>query len=165
MRPVDWWDDDALDPITNEVTYRLNGAAMEVHTQMGPGLPEKIYQDCLEIELRTRGFYVDREFKIRPSYKGHELNRWYKADLLVDGEFVLEAKVVSAISEIDVAQALGYLRLLNKRLAIIYNFNVVSMKQGGIRRVLNPYHPGWDESSSSAHSAHSASDAAEREQG
>jgi GxxExxY protein len=121
----------------NELTNAVIGAAMEVHRALGPGLLESAYELCLCRELTLRGIAYERQKQIPIEYKGVKLDAGYRADLLVDGRLVVELKAVDALSAVNDAQMLTYLRLGGWRVGLIINFNVQLLKQGIRRKVLN----------------------------
>ena len=119
-----------------ELTAKVIGAAIEVHRNLGPGLLESIYEKALAIELEARGIQADRQKQLPLRYKGHQLPGALQLDFLVEDIVVLELKAVETVLEIHQAQLLTYLRLANKPLGLLINFNVPILKQG-IRRFLN----------------------------
>ena len=120
----------------NEISCRVIGAALEVHSALGPGLLESAYEACLEHELRSRGMRVTRQVAVPVVYRGLELECGYRADLIVDDAVVVELKAVDRLQPIHVAQALTYLRLSGKRLCLLLNFNSTHLRDG-IQRVVN----------------------------
>ncbi len=123
---------EALNAVSNEVI----GAAIEVHRELGPGLLEGIYRDCLAKELGSRRLKVEREVEVPVRYKGKALGTAYRLDLRVGGELIVETKVVEALLPVHQAQLLTYLRLTGSRLGLLLNFNIDTMRNG-IRRVVN----------------------------
>ncbi len=122
---------------TNELTGAIIGAAIEVHKELGPGLLESVYQTCLSIELRQMGFTVETEVPVAITYKGHDIHQeGFRADLIVNDEVVIELKSVEDIKPVHGKQLLTYLRLLDKRIGLLINFNVPALKDG-ITRVAN----------------------------
>jgi GxxExxY protein len=117
-------------------TSPIIGAAIEVHRQLGPGLLESAYEECLCHELHLRGLAFERQVDLPVSYKGLQLDCGYKMDLVVDQEVVLELKCVEKILPVHEAQLLTYLKLSGKRVGLLINFNVPLLTQGIIRRVL-----------------------------
>jgi GxxExxY protein len=112
------------------ITEKVLGAAIEVHRQLGPGLLESTYEKCLAKELDLRKIRYERQ-KICPLlYKGLMLEEGYRIDFLVEDEVVLEIKSVNEIFSIHDAQILTYLRLLNLRRGLLLNFNVPILKTG-----------------------------------
>ncbi len=120
----------------NELTEQIIGAAIEVHRQLGPGLLEKVYEECLCRELELRGVPFKRRVAVPIIYKGEQLRTPYRCDLWVADMVIVENKSVTAFTPIDMAQLLGYLKLLDQRLGLLINYNVKYLKQG-LRRVVN----------------------------
>ena len=120
----------------NEVSGEIIGAAMEVHKTIGPGLLESAYQACLCHELGLRNVKFKAQVPIPVIYKNEQLDCGYRLDLLVEGLVVVELKACEQILAIHKAQILTYLKLLDKQLGLILNFNVPLMRDG-IQRVVN----------------------------
>lgn len=120
----------------NELTEQVIGAAIEVHRELGPGLLEKVYEECLCRELELRGVPFRRQVVVPVMYKGERLESIYRCDLWVAGLVIVEAKAVEALHPIHEAQLLGYLKLMDQRLGLLINFNVKLLKQG-IKRIAN----------------------------
>lgn len=113
------------------------GAAIEVHTQLGPGLLESAYEECLSYELNAREIPFERQKPIPVNCKGVQLDCGFRVDLLVAGLIVVELKAVESLLPIHDAQVLTYLQLTGCRLGLLLNFNVPRLKQGMKRLVLN----------------------------
>ena len=124
--------EDLKDPRTAPIV----GAAIEVHRALGPGLLESAYEECLCHELRLRGLEFERQVELPVSYKGLQLDCGYKMDLIVNQQVVLELKSVERILPVHEAQLLTYLKLSNKRVGLLINFNVSMLTHGIVRRVL-----------------------------
>ena len=120
------------DPLTQMVI----GAAIEVHRIMGPGLLESIYQECMEEELRLRGFAFQAQVPVPLLYKGKPLADPLKMNLYVPQELVVEIKAVERILPVHQAQLLTYLRLTKSHVGLLLNFNVAVLKDGIKRMVL-----------------------------
>ena len=118
----------------NKITGEIIGAALVVHTELGPGLLESVYEICLARELQTKGLKVERQVPVPVTYCGEQLEVGFRIDLLVEEKVVVELKAVEKILPIHEAQVLTYLKLTKQRLGLLLNFNVVSM-QDGIKRV------------------------------
>jgi GxxExxY protein len=114
------------------------GAAMKVHSALGPGLLESAHEACLAHELTKCSLGVKRQVSLPVVYDGVMLDVGYKLDLLVDDSVVLELKAVEKLLPIHTAQLLSYLKLGGYRVGYLLNFNVVSMRDG-IKRVVNGY--------------------------
>ena len=124
--------EDGKDPRTSPII----GAAIEVHRNLGPGLLESAYEECLCHELHLRGLDCKRQVPLPLLYKGLKLDCGYKIDLIVQDEVLLELKAVERLLPIHEAQLLTYLKLTGKRVGLLINFNVPLLTQGIIRRVL-----------------------------
>jgi GxxExxY protein len=121
----------------NELSSIILKSAIAVHQEMGPGLLEGVYQQCMILELRNRGLTVNQMIPVQLHYKGIPINKAYVVDLLVEDEIILELKSVDGLLKIHEAQIISYLRLTNKRLGFLINFNVSLLKQGFRRFVHN----------------------------
>ena len=117
-------------------TSPIIGAAIDVHRQLGPGLLESAYDECLCHELRLRELQFRRHVDLPVLYKGLRLDCGYKLDLIVEDQVIVELKAVDKILPVHEAQLLAYLRLTNKRVGLLINFNVRVLVQGIVRRVL-----------------------------
>jgi GxxExxY protein len=133
----------SLPPQSSQRTQRLNsisgaiiGAAIEVHSHLGPGLLESAYGACLTHELRERGFAVVTQLPLPIVYKGRTLEVGYRLDLVVDDDVVVELKSIERFEPVHVAQLLSYLRLGKYPLGLLINFNVPILVKG-VRRIAN----------------------------
>ena len=122
--------------IENELSQKIIGCAIEVHKQLGPGLLESAYQECLLYELNQAGLNVQKEKPMPIVYKEVKLDHGYRIDLLVEEKVVIEIKTVEALNEVHLAQVLTYLKLGDYKLGLLLNFQVAVLKNG-IRRVIN----------------------------
>jgi GxxExxY protein len=121
----------------NELSSKIIKAAITVHKELGPGLLESVYQKCLVIELRLLKLEVESEVPLPISYKGQKVDEeGFRIDLLVENRVVVELKSVEKIQPVHPKQLLTYLKLANKELGLLVNFNVVLLKDG-IKRVVN----------------------------
>ncbi|MBL7956310.1 MAG: GxxExxY protein [Flavobacteriales bacterium] len=120
----------------NELTEAVIGAAIEVHRQLGPGLLEKVYEEALCHELSVRDIPFKRQVLVPIVYKGVHLSTPYRCDLWVADMIIVEIKSVAGFTPLDMAQLLGYLKLLDQRLGLLINFNVMFLKIG-VKRVAN----------------------------
>ena len=120
----------------NCISERIIGAAIAVHKELGPGLLESVYEACFLEELRMRNICVDSQVELPLFYKGICTDKKFRIDLLVENEVVVELKAVEDVLPIHEVQLLTYLKLTNKKLGLLINFNVPLLKQGIIRRVL-----------------------------
>ena len=120
----------------NELSNLIIGCAIEVHKQLGHGLLESAYQECLLYELRLLGLDVQKEKPMPIIYKEVKLDHGYRIDLLVENKVVIEIKTVEALNDVHTAQVLTYLKLGNYKLGLLLNFQVSILKDG-IKRVIN----------------------------
>ncbi len=119
----------------NELSGIIIGCAIEVHKQLGPGLLESAYQECLLYELTQSGLKVGKEIPMPVVYKEVKLEHGYRMDLLVENKVVVEIKSVEGLTDVHTAQTLTYLKLGKYKLGLILNFNVSVMKNG-IKRLV-----------------------------
>jgi GxxExxY protein len=117
----------------NELTYKIIGCAYDVHKELGPGLLESTYEKCLCFEFEKLGIKYERQKELPISYKGMTLDNGYRIDVLVEDKIVIELKSVDTLQSIHSAQLLTYLKLSQKPLGLLINFNVTNL-QNGIRR-------------------------------
>ena len=118
-----------------EVTEQIIACAMEVHSTLGPGLLESVYEEALAYELTLRGINYEKQKEINLIFKGKEIGK-HRIDFLVENEVVLELKAVESMHKIFEAQILTYLRATNKRVGLLINFNVERLKDGIKRLIL-----------------------------
>ena len=119
-----------------ELTKEIIGAAIEVHKAVGPGLLEGVYEECLCHELKLRNLNFERQILVPVTYKGVTLDCGYRLDLMVEETVILELKSVDRIHPIFEAQLLTYMRLLQKPVGLLINFNVPMLRSGIVRKVL-----------------------------
>ena len=112
----------ANDLLLKDEAYAIVGAAMEVHTQLGPGFLEAVYADALGIEMKALGIPFEREVDVHIHYKGERLHHRYRADFLVFGGIILELKAIKSVGDVERAQALNYLKATRHSLALLLNF-------------------------------------------
>lgn len=120
----------------NDLTEKIIGCAIKVHSVLGPGLLESSYETCLVHELSKLGLKVERQAAVPIFYDGFRLDADYYLDVLVEDLVVVELKAVERLLPIHDAQLLTYLRLANKKVGLLINFNVVLLRDG-IRRKVN----------------------------
>ena len=120
----------------NDVTHQIIGAAMKVHSALGPGLLESAYRECLYHELLKSGLQVEKEFPIPLKYDGIIMAVSYRADLLVERTVIVETKAVKKTTDTDVAQLLSHLRVGDFRIGLLINFHVRHLRHG-ITRMVN----------------------------
>jgi GxxExxY protein len=118
-----------------ELSHEILAACIEVHRELGPGLLESAYEECLCREFSLRSISFKRQVPLPVAYKGVRLDCGYQMDLVVDDKVLLELKSVDEIHPIHEAQLLTYLRLSGLRLGLLINFNVTVLKDGVLRRV------------------------------
>ncbi len=123
-------------PDGNDLTQRIIGLAMRVHTRLGPGLLESAYERCLCHEFDRNALAYARQIDLPLDYDGVILDCGYRADIIVSNEVILELKSVEHILPLHEAQLLTYLRLSRCRIALLLNFNTLRLKDGIRRRVL-----------------------------
>ena len=119
-----------------DLTQKVIGACIEVHRELGAGLLESAYEECLCCELSLRNIPFERQVSLPVTYKGIKLDCGYVMDLIVDQKVLLELKAVDEIHPVFEAQLLTYLRLTSMRVGLLVNFNVPVLKDGIKRRVL-----------------------------
>ncbi|MDE5420839.1 GxxExxY protein [Ancylomarina sp. DW003] len=120
----------------NEISKVVVDCALKVHRQLGPGLLESAYQECLMYELKNQGLVVEKEKPIPLVYDTVKLDIGYRMDLLINNKLVIEIKSVESLNDIHLAQILTYLKLSGCKLGLLINFNVALIKHG-IKRVVN----------------------------
>ena len=122
----------------DELSYKVIGCAMEVHKTLGPGLFENIYEQALVHELTLNGIPVKTQVEIEINYKGTNLGNGLRLDVLVDNTLIVELKSVEELKPLHHKQLLTYLRLTDKRVGLLINFNTENLKDG-IKRIVNIY--------------------------
>ena len=122
----------------DELSYKVIGCAMEVHKTLGPGLFENIYEQALVHELTLNGIPVKTQVEIEINYKGTNLGNGLRLDVLVDNTLIVELKSVEDLKPLHHKQLLTYLRLTDKRVGLLINFNTENLKDG-INRIVNKY--------------------------
>jgi len=123
-----------------DLTYKINGACIEVHKILGAGLLESVYHKCLEEELRLRNIKFQSKLKVPVFYKGKEINCDFFCDFLIEDQIVLELKSVISLNEIHRAQILNYINLMQKPKGILINFNVKNLYHQGQETFVNKYY-------------------------
>ncbi len=119
----------------NEISYAIRGAAFKVHSALGPGLLESVYEVSLNHELCKMGFNVQRQVGVPVIYDGITMEQGFRIDLLVNDRVIVEIKSVECIAEVHHKQLVTYLKLTNKKLGLLINFNVTSLTDSIIRKV------------------------------
>ena len=126
-----------VDMPENAITERIIKCAIEVHKQLGPGLLENIYEEAMAVEFELDGLHYVRQVKLPVIYKGRGLGE-YRLDLLVENMVVVEVKSVERYDPVFEAQVLTYLKLTQKRVGLLINFNSRLVKDGIKRLILSP---------------------------
>ena len=114
----------------NEIANIIIGKAIAVHRELGPGLLESTYQECLFYELKNNNLKVVKELALPIIYKDIKLDHGYRIDLLVEDKVVIELKTVEFLTDVHSAQVLTYMKLGNYKLGLLLNFNVKLLKEG-----------------------------------
>ncbi|MBN2236313.1 MAG: GxxExxY protein [Bacteroidales bacterium] len=122
----------------NKLSKQILDASLMVHREMGPGLLESVYESCLLQELSIRNIKVESQVFLPLHYKGVELNKDFRIDILVENEIIIELKAVDIILPVHEAQIISYLKLADKKLGFLINFNVPLIKDG-FRRFISGY--------------------------
>ncbi len=120
----------------NEIASIIIGKAIAVHRELGPGLLESTYQECLFYELKNNNLLVAKEIALPIIYKDIKLDHGYRIDLLVENKVVIEIKTVEFLNDVHTAQVLTYMKLGNYKLGLLLNFNVKLLKEGIKRFIL-----------------------------
>jgi GxxExxY protein len=122
----------------SELTEKIIGCAIKVHTNLGPGLLESAYQESLYYELMKMELFTEKQKPMPLIYEEVKLECGYRLDLLVENKVVVEVKSVEALNEVHLAQVLTYLKLSNCKIGLLINFNVAKLKDG-LKRIVNNY--------------------------
>jgi GxxExxY protein len=122
----------------NQVSGQIVDAAFHIHSKLGPGLLESVYEVILAKELQRRGFYVERQKPVPIEFEGLQFEEGFRADLIVEHVIVVELKSVEALAPVHYKQVLTYLRLLDYRLGLLINFGAAVLKDG-IKRIVNNF--------------------------
>jgi len=125
----------------NDITYKVRGAVFDVYNELGPGLMENVYEKALIIELLNRGLHIENQVPIEVLYKGFDLGLQYRLDLLVNKQVIIELKSVEILLPVHYKQLITYLKLAQKPLGFLINFNTESIKDNIIRIANDKNHP------------------------
>jgi len=125
-----------IDPELNRLSNEVIGLAIKVHKNLGPGLLESSYKECLFYEIIKAGYSAEKEKGLPLVYDQIRLDIGYRLDILVENKLILEIKAVDTLADIHIAQVLTYLKLSGNRLGLLLNFNVALLKSGIKRLVL-----------------------------
>ena len=120
----------------NDLSYKVIGCAMEVYKTLGPGLLESAYEKALVHELTLAGIPVQSQVEVEMNYKGVNIGEGLRLDILIDDQIIVELKSVEELKPVHHKQLLTYLKLMDKRLGLLINFNVTDIVLG-INRVVN----------------------------
>lgn len=120
----------------NELSYKIIGCALELHRKIGPGLLESAYENALAYDLRNYGFDVQQQVPMPFVYKEIKMEVGYRIDLLVNRKVIVEVKSIENLAPVHFSQVLTYLKLADKKLGLLINFNNKSLKEG-IHRLAN----------------------------
>jgi GxxExxY protein len=119
--------------LINQITQKIIGCAIEVHKTLGPGLLESVYEECLAYELFSQRLLVERQVPLPVIYKNIELECGYRIDILVENSVIIELKSIEELMPVHEAQILTYMKLTNKEVGLLINFNVNLLKEGIVR--------------------------------
>ena len=122
----------------DELSYKVIGCAIEVHRTLGPGLLESVYEKALLHELTLNNIPVRSQVTVKANYKGLDVGEGLRLDLLVDEQLIVELKSVDDFKPVHHKQLLTYLKLMNKQLGLLINFNVCNLTDG-VKRIVNNY--------------------------
>ncbi|SHJ16965.1 GxxExxY protein [Cruoricaptor ignavus] len=125
-----------MDLHENEISQIVFDCGLRMHRELGPGLLESIYEECLFYELSESGLFVERQKALPVVYKGRTMEHFYRVDLLLNGKVIVEVKACDALHNLHLAQVLTYLKLSKCRLGLLINFNVSYFKTG-YKRVIH----------------------------
>jgi GxxExxY protein len=120
----------------NKITERILACAIRVHKELGPGLLESAYEECLFFEMINSGLKAEKQKPLPLVYRDVKLEIGYRVDILVEGQVVVEVKAVESFTDVHVAQVITYLKLSGCKIGLLLNFNVVLFKNG-IKRLAN----------------------------
>lgn len=123
--------------IENEISYDIRGAAFEIYNELGPGLLESVYEEALIYELKNKGYHVRSQVPIPMKYKELDFEVGFRLDIIVNEKVIIEIKSVEKLRDVHYKQLLTYLKLSNKKLGLLINFNDTSLKDSIIRIVNN----------------------------
>ncbi len=123
--------------IENEISYNIRGAAFKVHTELGPGLLESVYETALAYELRQKGYDIKTQLGVPMTYADIKMDVGFRLDILVNDLVIVEVKSVELLADVHHKQLLTYLKLSNKKLGLLINFNSSGLNDSIIRVVNN----------------------------
>jgi GxxExxY protein len=120
----------------NDLSYKIIGIAMDLHKSIGPGLLESAYENALAYDLREAGFDVKQQVPMPFIYKDVQMDVGYRTDILIENMIIIEVKSIECLAPVHYAQLHTYLKLSNKKLGLLINFNCKLLKEG-IHRIVN----------------------------
>lgn len=120
----------------NEISKLVFDAALKVHQNLGPGLLESAYEECLYYELKQTGLFIQKQKPLPLIYETVKLEIGYRVDFIIEDKLIIEVKAVEALNDVHLAQILTYLKLSKCKLGMLINFNV-SLIKNGIKRLVN----------------------------
>jgi GxxExxY protein len=120
----------------NELSYKILGLAIDVHSQLGPGLLESAYKECMFYKIAKAGYQIVKEKPLPLIYEEVRLECGYRLDLMIENKLIIEVKSVESLTDIHLAQVLTYLKIANCKLGLLINFNVLRHKDG-VKRIVN----------------------------
>lgn len=123
----------------NDLSYKVIGCAIEVHKQLGPGLLESVYHECMKKELFLKSINYKSQLLVPINYKGLLIDADYRLDFLVEDEIVVELKAMDGILPVHEAQLLTYMKLLQKSKGILLNFNSTNIVREGSKQMVNEF--------------------------
>jgi GxxExxY protein len=124
------------DMTENDISNIVIGLAIKVHKALGPGLLESAYEETLFYEIKKAGLKVEKQKPLPLIYEDVKLEIGYRIDLIIEDKLIIELKAVDSLNDVHLAQILTYLKLSNKKLGLLINFNVAKLKDG-LKRVIN----------------------------
>ena len=122
----------------NRITEKIIGCAIEIHRNLGPGLLESAYEECLCYELKQVGLEFKRQVPLPVIYKGINLECGYRMDIVIEDLVIVEIKAIERILPVHEAQLLSYLKIYNKKVGLLMNFHVPILKSG-LKRIVNNF--------------------------
>lgn len=122
--------------VDNKLTEKVIGCAIRVHTELGPGLLESVYEECLYFELNKSGIFAEKQKPLPLKYFDVTLECGYRVDLLIENKLVVEIKSCETLTDVHKAQVLTYLKLSGCKLGLLINFNVTKLVNGVKRLIL-----------------------------
>ena len=120
----------------NQISQKIIACCMEVHKELGPGLMESVYEVCADYVMAKNGLFVKRQVILPVTFKGKKLDKEFVIDTIINDLIIIEYKSIETILPVHEAQLVSYLKLANKKLGLLINFNVPLLKDG-IRRKIN----------------------------